>query len=39
MERKAQIVEGIKYKPILKCDLDEALVDKFYINSLNTGQK
>ncbi len=31
MEIKAQIVEGIRYKPILKCDLTEVLIENFQL--------
>ncbi len=37
MEIKAQIVEGIKYKPILKCHLNEVLFDEFDINSAKSS--
>ena len=33
MEIKAQIVEGIKYKPSLKCDLTETTFEEFDVNS------
>ena len=33
MEIKAQIVESIKYKPILKCNLTEISIENFNINS------
>jgi hypothetical protein len=44
MDIKAQIIEGIKYKPILKCNLNEVLFEEFDINSakssglISTGQ-
>lgn len=37
MEIKAQIVEGIKYKPILKCDLAEVLFEEFDINAAKSS--
>jgi len=37
MEIKAQIVEGIKYKPILKCNLAEVLFEDFDINSAKSS--
>jgi hypothetical protein len=37
MEIKAQIVEGIKYKPILKCNLTEVLFESFDINSAKSS--
>jgi hypothetical protein len=37
MEIKAQIVEGIKYKPILKCNLTEISIENFNINSAKSA--
>ncbi len=37
MEIKAQIVEGIKYKPILKCNLTEVSIEDFNINSAKSS--
>ena len=37
MEIKAQIVEGIKYKPILKCNLTEISIENFNINSAKSS--
>ncbi|MDQ2745855.1 MAG: hypothetical protein M3T96_01175, partial [Acidobacteriota bacterium] len=37
MEITAQIIEGIKYKPILKCDLAEVDFDDFNINSAKSS--
>ena len=37
MEIKAQIVEGIKYKPLLRCNLPEVLFEEFNINSAKSA--
>ena len=37
MEIKAQIIEGIKYKPHLKCDLAEVSIENFNINSAKSA--
>jgi len=37
MEIKAQIIEGIKYKSKLKCELNEVLLDEFNINSAKSS--
>ena len=37
MEITAQIIEGIKYKPLLKCELVEYLVSDFEINSAKSS--
>jgi hypothetical protein len=37
MEIKAQIVEGIKYKPLLKCNLTETAFEEFDINSAKSS--
>jgi len=37
MEIKAQIVEGIKYKSILKCNLTEVSIEDFNINSAKSS--
>ena len=37
MEIKAQIVEGVKYKPILKCALTEISIEDFNINSAKSS--
>lgn len=37
MEIKAQIVEGIKYKPILKANLAEVLIEDFDVNSAKSA--
>ncbi|CAN5609078.1 hypothetical protein BH18ACI1_BH18ACI1_22960 [soil metagenome] len=37
MEIKAQIVEGIKYKPILKCNLTEISIENFNVNSAKSS--
>lgn len=37
MEIKAEIVEGIKYKPILKCNLTEVSIEDFNINSAKSS--
>lgn len=37
MDIKAQIIEGIRYKPILKCSLTEILIEDFNINTARTS--
>lgn len=37
MEIVAQIIEGIKYKPFLKCDLPEVSIENFNINSAKSA--
>lgn len=37
MEITAQIVEGIKYKPYLKCDLPEISLEDFNVNSAKSS--
>ena len=37
MEITAQIVEGIRYKPILKCNLTEVSIEDFNINSTKSS--
>ncbi len=37
MEIKAQIVEGIRYKPILECNLKEISINEFNINSAKSS--
>lgn len=37
MEIKAQIIKGIRYKPIIKCNLTEITFDEFNINSAKSS--
>ena len=37
MEIKAEIIEGIKYKPVLKCNLTEVSIEDFNINSAKSS--
>lgn len=37
MEIKAQIIEGIRYKPFLKCDLIECPIENFNINAAKSS--
>ncbi len=37
MEITAQIVEGIRYQPILKCNLAEVSIEDFNVNSAKSS--